>query len=537
MSSSGWFDIEDSGWIRQQAGRPMDEIVRELVQNAFDAARSSVTIDIAREGRETRVAVEDDGEGFVNPALAYTVFLSGKADDPTRRGRKGRGLKEAIAAASEARVECIYKTVVFEKSGRSRRRLEEKSPRERGTRVELVSTRWSAEEIGSVLAALGTYEPPAGVMVSVHADLGIRLRPPSAVTLAPHDLVRAVPARLQTVVIEDEIEIRQTRDTAVRLLALRNGEAPLLMELGIPVCEWEGMPWHVDVQQRIPLPDHRSTVPLAWERKLKTQILDAMAADLGAAGLKAEWVSTVLADATPATRASYVTTVYGANVAVKTVGDQEANAEAEELLGKHVVDTRHLPASVREALREHAPTTRQCVKEAQGGDTSSLPGPDEPPDAGQPPDATKRVRLEPRPDEVRVIALTAWIASEILGRKVDCWIEQDVTVLGKRALACWTGNAIVWSRFYSGKGRMTDPFAPEVLSTIVHEIAHGMTPTWGHGSDFHEAVERCAGRVARLLLLRPGDALHAARAGNRSEYDEDEPCAERAYAAYNAGAV
>jgi hypothetical protein len=509
MSASGWFDIEDSGWIRQQAGRPMEEIVRELVQNAFDAARSQVTIAIGREGRETRISVEDDGEGFVNPALAYTVFLSGKADDPTRRGRKGRGLKEAIAAASEARVECVYKTVAFEKSGRARRRVEEKSDRERGTRVELVNSRWTADDVGTVVAGLRTYEPPAGVAVTIaRANFEPRV-------LVPHELVHALPARLQTVVIKDEIEVRETRLTTVRLLKLRDDEIPLLMELGIPVCEWEGLPWHVDVQQRIPLPDHRSTVPLAWERKLKTAILDAMAPELGAAGLKAEWVSTVLSDAAPWTQAAYVKTVYGSNVAVKTVGDQEANAEAEELLGKHVVDTRHLPASVRDVLREHAPTTRQCVKEAQAGDTDSLPGPDEAPNPEQPADAPRRVRLEPRADELRVISLTAWMASEILGRKIDCWIEQDVTVLGKRAVACWTGSAIIWSRFYSGKGRMEDPFSHEVLSTIVHEIAHGLTPTWGHGPDFHDAVERCAGRVAQLLILRSDEARWAARAGNR----------------------
>ncbi len=165
--TSGWFDIADDGWIRQQAGRPLQEIVRELVQNAFDAARSAVSIEIARDKREVSIVVEDDGDGFVNPALAYTVFMSDKADDATRRGRKGRGLKEAIAAASEARVECINKTVLFEKSGRSRRRIEQRNQRERGTRVELSSTRWNAVDVAGTLAALRTFEPPSGVRVTV----------------------------------------------------------------------------------------------------------------------------------------------------------------------------------------------------------------------------------------------------------------------------------------------------------------------------------------------------------------------------------
>jgi hypothetical protein len=86
---NGWFAIEDRGFIRQQAGRDPVEIVREVVQNAFDAEQATrIDLCIEHDGSEAIVVIEDDGGGFRDPAQAYTVFLSDKADDPTKRGRR-----------------------------------------------------------------------------------------------------------------------------------------------------------------------------------------------------------------------------------------------------------------------------------------------------------------------------------------------------------------------------------------------------------------------------------------------------------------
>jgi hypothetical protein len=104
----GWFAIEDCGFIRQRAGRDSVEIAREIIQNAFDLEDATrIEIRIERDGSAARLVGEEDGIGFHDPAQAYTVFLSGKADDPTKRGRKGRGLKGAIAASSSARVDVL----------------------------------------------------------------------------------------------------------------------------------------------------------------------------------------------------------------------------------------------------------------------------------------------------------------------------------------------------------------------------------------------------------------------------------------------
>jgi hypothetical protein len=78
--------------------------------------------------------VEDDSErGFGDERLVYTVFLSDKQDDPTRRGRMGRGLKELIAAMDAAVVETVGTTIEFDAQGRRSRPNE----RKRGTRIEL----------------------------------------------------------------------------------------------------------------------------------------------------------------------------------------------------------------------------------------------------------------------------------------------------------------------------------------------------------------------------------------------------------------
>ena len=363
----GWFAIEDGGFIRQQAGRDPVEIVREVVQNAFDAEQATrIDLRIEHDGSEAIVVIEDDGVGFRDPAQTYTVFLSGKADDPTKRGRKGRGLKEAIAASSSARIEVIGHAVIFTRSGRTNVRRTERTDRTRGSKIELRVKRWSKRAVSSVLGTVRGFEPPPGVTVVVNGE-----------PLRSHEEVTRVPARLQTVVVRDEVEQKETRNTEVVLMRPRPGERPSLFEMGLPVCEVE-MPWHVDVQQRIPLPDHRTAIPVGWLRSLKTQILERMADHMSSAQLNADWIPEVIGQVSDTVQRLYVGNVFGDKVAVLTPGDQMANAMAKEDLKLTPIVTSHLPKSVRQVVRAHVCSTRAAVDAATaheqtiGGNLPSL---------------------------------------------------------------------------------------------------------------------------------------------------------------------
>lgn len=496
MNAQRWFEVSDEGFVRQQAGRPAVEVVRELVQNAFDANNATqIDVMIAKDNRHATVVVQDNGDGFVDSSLVYTVFLSGKSDDPTKRGRKGRGLKEAIAAASESAVSTVGRTIIFSRDGKNRIRNQHSNSRKSGSSVELVIHRWTRDDVAEIVHMLGTFEPPPGVVFTVNGR-----------KIDHHTVKHEVPARLQTTTIDDGVEVRCTRNTVVRLLEPRLGEEPSIMEMGIPICPVD-MPWHLDVGQRVPLPDHRTTVPLAYARKLKLQVLDEIADKLGPSELKSEWVTEVLADTSAETKIHYTQTVYGKNVAIRTPGDQESNIIAEEDLHLRVIDTGHLPTSVREVLRQSVPSTKTAVRLASGQDTTVMSEPGASTE-------TQRERVEPTDGEAAVCRLSAWAASKILGRRVDSWVEREVKVFGNRALACWTGSAIIWSRNYSGKF-YDNPLAPVVLGVLIHEIAHGLSHEHGHGPEFTRALEKAAGKMAELMMVHGDEARVVASDGER----------------------
>ena len=487
--NQGWFDIDDTGFIRQQAGRDPMEIVRELVQNAFDAVGATlITILIRYVDRVVTVEIEDDGEGFDDPAQAFTVFLSGKFDDPTKRGRKGRGLKEAIAASRSATVELVGRTTMFGRRGRAFTRQTRRNARASGTRVELRVRGWRKRDVDAVCQELIRFEPPNGVDVRINGT-----------SLERHDVVALVPVSLQTLIIDDGVERRRTRDTEVALLGPRPGETPHIMELGIPVCEVD-TPWHLDVQQRIPLPDHRSTVPPGWLMKLRAQVLDHMATEMTPSQLKDDWVAGALSSVEEATKEAYVEKVFGKKIAIRSPGDADANTRAAEDLHLKVIDTRHLPKGVRETLRDRAPSSVKAVRDAVQKERE-LPFEDK--------------QIVESNQEKAVCRLAAWMASETTGRRVNAQIDFEVRLsTGRPGMARWSpdNNTITFSRKVCTRRFFADPFAPQVLSVIIHEIAHIGQESYGHGQEFGRRMEEVAGEVAWLLLDQGEEARKVARA-------------------------
>jgi hypothetical protein len=96
--------------------------------------------------------------------------------------------------------------------------------------------RSSKRAVASAVSQVKVFEPPPAVAVVVNGE-----------PLPWHEVVARVLARLQTGVVRDEVEQRETRTTEVVLMRPRPGERPSLFEMGLPVCEVD-MPWHVDLQ-------------------------------------------------------------------------------------------------------------------------------------------------------------------------------------------------------------------------------------------------------------------------------------------------
>src|SRR5438552_10995581 len=105
---AGWFELSEDGWRRENRARPLGQLLREALQNAFDQRAAHVSVQLTDRG----ATVEDDAPaGLRRDEYAFTVFLGQKDTPPTWRGRKGRGLKELIAAADTAEVETVGRTI------------------------------------------------------------------------------------------------------------------------------------------------------------------------------------------------------------------------------------------------------------------------------------------------------------------------------------------------------------------------------------------------------------------------------------------
>lgn len=87
LSEGEWLAVSTEGFSEQQRGRPLEHLVKELVQNALDSVGGSgcIDLDIHPTGpRRATVRYADD------LSRLNVVFVTGKKDGVTQRGRMGR---------------------------------------------------------------------------------------------------------------------------------------------------------------------------------------------------------------------------------------------------------------------------------------------------------------------------------------------------------------------------------------------------------------------------------------------------------------
>ena len=454
-----WFELSNDGWRRMNAGRPLGALVREAIQNAFDEDADAVAVT----HEATRIVIEDNGSrGFADARQVYTVFLTDKADSPTRRGRKGRGLKELISAADSAVVETVGQTVCFDRQGRH----VQDNDRARGTRIEL-TRKTAGRDIEAALAALRLISPPEGVTLSLNRKAVPR----------PRLIASLDGCELDTVVERRGTEALLRRATTVRLYEPRRGESPHVFEMGLPVQPIR-CAWHVDVAQRLPLADGRDKLDQAYVLALLS-LLFASAVDelLPTRGLKDDWIMEVLAGgwvsdevlATYARRAFPERAVLASN--------PRADDRARQV-GARLIDTRGMSRSVVETLGRVLDTSASFVDRQLAA-------------------AEERVRT-PTPEQRRTVEVFAYLAQRLLGRAIEV-----VLIRKPAALDGWIDDAMFdrdakrLALNVQGHVDFADPLGPASLAVLFHELAHNRTPE--HDWPFIRELERVAGRGARLL--------------------------------------
>ncbi|MCP9808710.1 sensor histidine kinase [Cyanobium sp. HWJ4-Hawea] len=106
--SQGWLSISTEGFAAMNAARPPEHLVKELVQNALDSfadgQQGQIKLRYGLVGEHFQVSCTDNGSGIEELADLRVVYLTHKTDSHLKRGRFGRGFKEALCIAEQARV-------------------------------------------------------------------------------------------------------------------------------------------------------------------------------------------------------------------------------------------------------------------------------------------------------------------------------------------------------------------------------------------------------------------------------------------------
>lgn len=283
----GMFTVDDEGWIAQNKNRELWELAREAVQNALDTGED-VYVGIDTGGR--KIVVEDQGEGYSELQYAWQVFGGDKGDDPTLRGRFSRGIKESITACSEAVIETTCGKVTFDVENRERTVNKEFS-RERGTKVVLHNPEWPTYEVKNVFEYVNEMWCPPGQEITVDLKGG---RTSQKSREAPDG---SFSARLPTEVYDEdsggmEKKWRRAKVFYRKVDGRRDGT---LYEMGIPVKKDCDFPFHVDVQQRIPMAEQRNEPDQSWyERKFIPLLVKKLFDAIPVSKMRDDWVLTGL---------------------------------------------------------------------------------------------------------------------------------------------------------------------------------------------------------------------------------------------------
>lgn len=476
--STGRFAVSESGMRELNGNREPWDLVKELIQNAWDevpfASECRVTVEPQPDSDATMVTVQDDGPGFSDITDAYTLMgHTAKRLQPTKRGRFNMGEKDVISVAIEAEVETVGHTVTFPCAGS--RELAPNS-RKKGTIVKVLMP-WDEQQSNELVAMLRGFRPPINCRLFVNDQE------------VPHSSAKATPsAALQTVVQDAPGKpMRPTqRRTEIHISELRdaNGKGRLY-EMGIPVQVID-CPWDVDVMQKIPIAQQRDAVSEAYLNRIYTETLNATHGMLKQDEFANPWVKRAIErpQIRPEAVKSTIKGRYGSSKAVFATLDEDANARASEA-GYGVANPLELSKKEIEAYRKHA-----GVKYSD----EVFPTPPQP---------RKDYEPEPGSNQAR---FAEWVI-EISGH---CNLTATVRYFDEpdnlRLADCSESTTTPTLRFNEarlGPAFFEPPYEYiEHWQLLLHELGHAVSneSVIGHGEKWGEGVSKAGALIAARML-------------------------------------
>lgn len=488
-----WFAVDREGLAKIAGRRGKVFVLHELLQNAWDCSGArEVSVGLAAiSGRPlaTLVVEDDDPDGFRDLTHSYTLFAeSEKKAKRDKRGRFNLGEKLVLALCEEAEIISTTGGVRFDKDGRHQLRRR----RERGTQF-MATIRITRGELEEVAQAIRLVIPPDNVRTTFNGT-PIPTRQPVAV---------AEQVLLMTETVgEDGVMHRPYEYATVRIYRPEAGEKPHLYEMGIPVMELPDDPYHVSIEQKVPLSMERDAVTPYYLREVRTAVLGATAHLLDATTAADNWVSDAITatDVNPAAVRAVIEKRFGPRAVIADPSDREAENRAKGS-GYQVVTGGAFSAQAWEQVRQHGGIL-------PAGQVMPTPRPFTP---GAPP-----LKLIPRGDwwagMFRCEAIAEALAAEvgIDGLKVAYADDAGWPFAGTYNR---TSRSLIINAGKVGSGFFDDRKAQ--LELLIHELAHH----WGDHLEeaFDDALARIGAAAVALALRTPAlfdtGSLRAGAAG------------------------
>jgi len=456
------FEVSTQGMRALHEGRPLWQLVKELIANCWDEEINFCKVDISHEGRGLiQITVEDDGAGFQDITDSWTLMKpTAKRAKADVRGRFNIGEKELLSVAKYATIETVGHTVKFPKEGG---RIKRKNDRTVGTKI-LATVGGRQDEIQACVDMLVTFIPPQGVEYIVTSDAA-DVKP-----LVKREKVDDVEAILKTVIADDSNSPVRTTKRKTRIDVYRpidDGDKDKkggIYEMGIYIQDTE-MPYDVDINQKVPLPPNRDVVSDSYLQDVYAETLNVTMDILNEVEAGNAWVTTAVEDdrTTDETVKKVMDEKFGENAMIKDPFNAYANEEA-FAKGKDLIDGRSMSKRERERMKENGLET-----------TSSKFQRPQPEGFGIGFGDGKKSTINLVNDHLKIAEFARWLSVELNNHEVKVSFTRDWKY---KAAACFGDNNLTFNlaHLHPGKYWFAN-ITEEVVGIIIHELSHA-----DHGS-------------------------------------------------------
>ncbi len=476
------FEVDTEGYAQTVRRRGVSFVPLELLSNAWDTDATEVLVRIEPVPNSPSVILrvtDNHPEGFEDLRDTYTLYkYTKKRKDPNVRGRFNIGEKEVLVLCSEAKITSTKGSVIFDKDG-SRRNSKEH--RDAGTEFWGIM-KMTRDEMEKTIKVLRSAIPPDGVVTLVN---GKTLRQPKP--LASFEVT--LPTELE----DEEGNLRPTRrKTTVNVYdpGAYNPDATIY-EMGIPVCTLPGDKWHIDVQQKVPLPRDRDSVTQAYLTKLRVAVVNHMHNQLTEEDSGEAWVreATGNKDIDENAFNDLLHKRHGDDLVSRSVDDPESNHTA-QAAGYEVLTGRTLSKGEWDNAKEFE-SFQSAGKEfpTDGPKSGSA-------DLGIPPNKwTKGMK--------QVMAFYTAVMPELIGAEAHIRIVRDK---GNHFQAWYGGRRLTLNLQYLGHAFFNNfPHQNfvEVADLLIHELGHEYERDHLSKS-YNDALTLLGAKLVKLALTNPG---------------------------------